>query len=99
MKIRSRPQFALGTHSRYLLVLLTLIVGLRAVPSGASESSDPDTPEPGSIEAIRPMKDGVIANFEIAEAMLRYFIRKVHNRSYGVRPRVVIAIPSGITAV
>jgi rod shape-determining protein MreB len=54
---------------------------------------------PGSIVAIRPMKDGVIANFEIAETMLRYFIRKVHNRSWGVRPRVVIAIPSGITAV
>jgi rod shape-determining protein MreB len=54
---------------------------------------------PGSIVAIRPMKDGVIANFEIAEAMLRYFIRKVHNRSWGVRPRIVIAIPSGITAV
>jgi rod shape-determining protein MreB len=54
---------------------------------------------PGSIVAVRPMRDGVIANFEIAEAMLRYFIRKVHNRSYGVRPRVVIAIPSGITAV
>jgi len=54
---------------------------------------------PGSIVAIRPMRDGVIANFEIAEAMLRYFIRKVHNRSFGVRPRIVIAIPSGITAV
>ncbi|MHC4471961.1 MAG: rod shape-determining protein, partial [Planctomycetota bacterium] len=54
---------------------------------------------PGSIVAVRPMKDGVIANFEIAEAMLRYFIRKVHNRSWGVRPRIVIAIPSGITAV
>ncbi|MHC4858935.1 MAG: rod shape-determining protein [Planctomycetota bacterium] len=53
----------------------------------------------GSIVAVRPMKDGVIANFEIAEAMLRYFIRKVHNRSWGVRPRIVIAIPSGITAV
>ncbi len=54
---------------------------------------------PGSIVAIRPMKDGVIANFEIAETMLRYFIRKVHGRAFGVRPRVVIAIPSGITAV
>ncbi len=54
---------------------------------------------PGAIQAIRPMKDGVIANFEIAETMLRYFIRRVHNRSWGVRPRVVIAIPSGITAV
>ena len=54
---------------------------------------------PGSIEAIRPLKDGVIADFEITEAMLRYFIRKVHNRRFVVKPRVVIAIPSGITAV
>jgi rod shape-determining protein MreB and related proteins len=54
---------------------------------------------PGSIQAIRPLKDGVIADFEITEAMLRYFIRKVHNRNWGFKPRVVIAIPSGITAV
>ncbi len=54
---------------------------------------------PGSIIAIRPMKDGVIADFEITEAMLRYFINKVHNRRVLVRPRMVIAIPSGITEV
>ncbi|MDY6913683.1 MAG: rod shape-determining protein [Planctomycetota bacterium] len=56
---------------------------------------------PGSISAIRPMKDGVIADFDITEAMLGYFIRKVHRRRslFGLRPRVVIAIPSGITAV
>lgn len=54
---------------------------------------------PGNIEAIRPLKDGVIADFEITEAMLRYFIRKVHKRAWGVKPRVIIAIPSGITAV
>lgn len=54
---------------------------------------------PGSIEAIRPLKDGVIADFDITEAMLGYFIRKVHGRSRFVKPRVVIAIPSGITAV
>lgn len=54
---------------------------------------------PGNITAIRPLKNGVIADFEITEKMLRYFIRKVHNRSYMVRPRIVIAIPSGITAV
>lgn len=54
---------------------------------------------PGSIVAIRPMKDGVIADFEITEAMLRYFINKVHNRKVLVRPRMVIAIPSGITEV
>src|SRR6188474_3047652 len=54
---------------------------------------------PGNIHAIRPLKDGVIADFEITEAMLRYFIHKVHDRTWGVRPRVVIAIPYGITPV
>ncbi len=54
---------------------------------------------PGNIVAIRPMKDGVIADFEITEAMLRYFIKKVHHRRVLVRPRIVIAIPSGITEV
>jgi rod shape-determining protein MreB len=54
---------------------------------------------PGSITAIRPLKDGVISDFEITEAMLAYFIRKVHGRRRFIKPRVVIAIPSGITAV
>ena len=54
---------------------------------------------PGSITAIRPLKDGVISDFEITEAMLSYFIRKVQGRSHFIGPRVVIAIPSGITAV
>lgn len=54
---------------------------------------------PGNIIAIRPMRDGVIADFEITEAMLRYFIKKVHNSRGLVRPRVVIAVPSGITEV
>ena len=54
---------------------------------------------PGSIVAIRPLKDGVIADFDITESMLRYFIRKVHNRRSLVAPRVVIAVPSGITEV
>ncbi|MCP5462316.1 MAG: rod shape-determining protein [bacterium] len=59
---------------------------------------------PGNIVAIRPLKDGVIANFEITEAMLRYFIRKVHSSKnsflpFHPKPRVVIAVPSGITEV
>jgi len=54
---------------------------------------------PGNIVAIRPMKDGVIADFEITEAMLRHFIRKVHNRRALVRPRIIISVPSGITQV
>jgi len=54
---------------------------------------------PGNIVAIRPLRDGVIADFEVTEAMLRHFIHKVHNRRGMVRPRVVIAVPSGITEV
>ena len=54
---------------------------------------------PGNIVAIRPMKDGVIADFEVTEAMLRYFIRRVHNRRTLVRPRIIISVPSGITQV
>jgi rod shape-determining protein MreB len=54
---------------------------------------------PGSITAIRPLKDGVIADFEITQAMLGYFIRKVHGNRGLAHPRVVIAVPSGITAV
>ena len=54
---------------------------------------------PGDIRAIRPIKDGVIADFEITEAMLRYFIRKAHNRGNLVRPRIVICVPPCITSV
>ena len=54
---------------------------------------------PGNIEAIRPLRDGVIADFEIAEDMIKYFIRKVHNRRSFASPLVVIAVPSGSTAV
>jgi rod shape-determining protein MreB len=54
---------------------------------------------PGNIVAIRPLKDGVIADFETTEAMLRYFIQKVHNHRKLVRPRIVICVPNGITEV
>jgi len=54
---------------------------------------------PENISAIRPLKDGVIADFEITEKMLDHFIKKVHNRSLGVRPRIVISVPSEITQV
>lgn len=54
---------------------------------------------PGNITAIRPMKDGVIADFEVTEAMLRHFIRKVHHRRTLIRPRIIISVPSGITQV
>jgi rod shape-determining protein MreB len=55
---------------------------------------------PAHIQAIRPLKDGVIANFDVAEKMIRHFIEKVHNRrSALVSPRIVIGVPSGITEV
>ncbi len=54
---------------------------------------------PGNIEAIRPLRDGVIADFEVAEEMIKHFIRKVHNRRSFASPQVVICVPSGSTAV
>ena len=54
---------------------------------------------PSHIQAIRPLRHGVIADFDITEKMLRYFINKVHNRRFAARPRIVICVPSGITAV
>jgi rod shape-determining protein MreB len=54
---------------------------------------------PGTIHAIRPIKDGVIADFEMTETMLRYFITRVHNRQTFVRPRIIVAVPSSITPV
>ena len=54
---------------------------------------------PDNIAAIRPLKDGVIADFDVTEAMLRHFIRKVHNRRTMVKPRVMVCVPSGITLV
>ena len=54
---------------------------------------------PGNIIAIRPMRDGVIADFDVTEAMLKHFILSVHNRKALVRPRIIVAVPSGITQV
>jgi rod shape-determining protein MreB len=54
---------------------------------------------PGNIVAIRPLKDGVIADFDTTERMLRYFIQKVHRRSFLAKPRIVVCVPSGITGV
>lgn len=54
---------------------------------------------PGNIEAIRPMKDGVIADFEVTEAMLRHFISKAHKSNHFVHPRVMICVPTGVTQV
>ncbi len=54
---------------------------------------------PGNIVAIKPMKDGVIADFDITEEMLKYFIKRAHNRNHWLSPRIVICIPSEITQV
>jgi rod shape-determining protein MreB len=54
---------------------------------------------PGNIVAVRPLKDGVIADFDVTERMLRYFIQKVHKRTRMAKPRIVVAVPSGITGV
>ncbi len=73
--------------------------GLSKVLAVGKEAKNMLGRTPGNIVAIRPMKDGVIADFEITEAMLKYFIKKVHNRKALVRPRIVICVPSGITPV
>src|SRR5206468_4905332 len=54
---------------------------------------------PGNIDAIRPMRDGVIADFEVAEEMIKHFIRKVHNRRSFASPMIIVCVPSGSTAV
>ena len=71
----------------------------RKVLAVGKEAKDMLGRTPGNIHAIRPMRDGVIADFEVTEAMLRYFIQKAHNRRGFIRPRVIICIPSGITPV
>src|ERR1700722_4012666 len=54
---------------------------------------------PGGIQAIRPLRDGVIADFEVAEEMIKHFIRKVHNRRSFASPQIIVCVPSGSTAV
>src|SRR4029453_8679941 len=73
--------------------------GSRRVLAVGSEAKRMLGRTPGHINAIRPLKDGVIADFEITEAMLRYFIQKIHNRKTLVRPRIIICVPFGITEV
>lgn len=73
--------------------------GIKRVVAVGKEAKEMLGRTAGSIEAIRPMKDGVIADFEVTEAMLRYFIRKAHNRKSLIRPRVIVCIPFGVTEV
>jgi rod shape-determining protein MreB len=73
--------------------------GSRKVLAVGTDAKEMVGRTPGSIRAIRPIKDGVIADFEVTEAMLRYFIQKAHNRRRLVRPRIVICVPPCITSV
>lgn len=73
--------------------------GVRRVVAVGKEAKEMLGRTPGSISAIRPMKEGVIADFEITEAMLRYFISKAQNRRTLVRPRIMVCVPYGITEV
>ena len=73
--------------------------GNRKVLAVGQEAKEMLGKTPGNIEAIRPMRDGVIADFDITEAMIRYFIQKVHNRSSFIKPRIIICVPTGITPV
>lgn len=75
------------------------LTGKRKVVAVGTEAKNMLGRTPDSIAAIRPMKDGVIADFEITEEMLRHLIRKVHNRRALVRPRIIICVPHGITEV
>ncbi len=73
--------------------------GVRRVLAVGTEAKQMVGRTPGTIRAIRPIKDGVIADFDVTEAMLRYFIQKAHNRTRLVRPRIVICVPPCITSV
>jgi rod shape-determining protein MreB len=73
--------------------------GEKRVLAVGKEAKDMLGRTPGGIQAIRPMKDGVIADFEVTEAMLRYFILRAHQRKTFVHPRIIICVPHGITEV
>ncbi len=73
--------------------------GVKRVLAVGTEAKDMLGRTPGHIRAVRPLRDGVIADFEVTEAMLRYFITRVHRRKTLVKPRIIICVPFGITAV
>ena len=81
------------------VVALRNIGGRKVVHAVGIEAKQMLGRTPGHMEAIRPMRDGVIADFEVAEEMIKYFIRKVHNRKGFVNPKVIVCVPSGATAV
>jgi rod shape-determining protein MreB len=91
------------TRARGIVVFEPSIVAINRVTNRVEAVGQPAKEmlgkTPGNIVAIRPMKDGVIADFEVTEKMLEYFIRKAHGRNLFVRPRIVISVPSEITPV
>jgi rod shape-determining protein MreB and related proteins len=81
------------------VVAITINRGRKQVLAVGEEAKQMVGRTPGNIEAIRPLRDGVIADFEVAEEMIKHFIRKVHNRRGFASPRIIICVPSGSTAV
>jgi len=81
------------------VVAIVMIGGRKQVLAVGDEAKQMLGKTPGNIEAIRPMREGVIADFEVAEEMIKHFIRKVHNRKGFVNPKVIVCVPSGATAV
>jgi rod shape-determining protein MreB len=81
------------------VVALTAMNGKKAVLAVGEEAKLMLGRTPGNIQAIRPLRDGVIADFEVAEAMIKHFIQKVHNRRSFASPQIVVCVPSGSTAV
>jgi rod shape-determining protein MreB len=87
------------SHEPSVVAVQRDTVGGKRVLAVGKEAKEMLGRTPGNIVAIRPMKEGVIADFEVTEAMLRYFITRAHNRKTLVRPRIIICVPSGITEV
>src|SRR5579864_6393543 len=81
------------------VVAIANVKGRKQVLAVGDEAKEMLGRTPGNIMAVRPLRDGVIADFEITEAMLRYFIARAHNRRTLVKPRIIICVPFGITEV
>jgi rod shape-determining protein MreB len=81
------------------VVAISVVNGVQRVLAVGAEAKQMLGKTPGNITAIRPMRDGVIADFTVTEAMLKYFIAKIHNRRHFVRSRLIISVPAGITNV
>src|ERR1700726_59874 len=81
------------------VVAIAQVKGRKQVLAVGEEAKQMLGRTPGNIQAIRPLRDGVIADFDVAEEMIKHFIRKVHNRRSFASPQVIICVPSGSTAV